>query len=74
MATSSPWRGLSRAGRCGHATGADFDAGHFGVDEEPERVLELVAFHQPVQRLMAQLGQVRGTGVAGQARSGDLQG
>jgi hypothetical protein len=48
-------------------------AGHVGVDEEPEWVLELVPFHQPVQRLLAELGEFLVAGVAGQAGCGDLQ-
>jgi hypothetical protein len=69
----SGWHGIP-LGKSDSGCWADLRAGHFRVDEEPERVLQLVAFHQPVQRLLPQLRQSGGAGVACQARGGDLQG
>jgi hypothetical protein len=33
---------------------ADFDSCHFGVDEEAERILQLVPLHQPVKGSLTQ--------------------
>ena len=49
----APWFQGRLLSRCSDR--ADFGSGHLGVDEEAERVLQLVPLHQPVEGLLAQL-------------------